>query len=68
MPRDGITVLVATGLHRPNDEAHPWPISEEVAKLLPVCDFIPEWKTGAALEAARPRVKEFLAKHTPTKA
>jgi pimeloyl-ACP methyl ester carboxylesterase len=50
-----------------NDEAHPWPISEEVAKLLPVCDFIPEWKSGAALEAARPRIKEFLAKHTPTK-
>jgi pimeloyl-ACP methyl ester carboxylesterase len=50
-----------------NDEAHPWPISEEVAKLLPVCDFIPEWKTGAALEAARPRVREFLTKHTPTR-
>jgi pimeloyl-ACP methyl ester carboxylesterase len=50
-----------------NDEAHPLPISEEVAKLLPVCDYIPEWKTGAALEAARPRVKEFLAKHTPSK-
>jgi pimeloyl-ACP methyl ester carboxylesterase len=50
-----------------NDEAHPFPISEEVAKLLPVCDFIPEWKTGAALEAARPRVREFLTKHTPTK-
>jgi hypothetical protein len=50
-----------------NDEAHPFPISEEVAKLLPVCDFIPEWKTGAALEAARPRVMEFLSKHTPTK-
>jgi pimeloyl-ACP methyl ester carboxylesterase len=48
-----------------NDEAHPYPISEEVAKLLPVCDFIPEWKTGDALAAARPRVKEFLQKHTP---
>jgi hypothetical protein len=48
-----------------NDEAHPFPISEELSKLLPTCDFVPEWKEGAALEAARPRVKEFLAKHTP---
>jgi len=48
-----------------NDEAHPLPISEEVSRLLPTCDFVREWKEGAALEAARPRVKEFLAKHTP---
>jgi pimeloyl-ACP methyl ester carboxylesterase len=48
-----------------NDEAHPWAISEELAKLLPNNEFIAEWKTGAALEAARPRVKAFLEKHTP---
>ncbi len=48
-----------------NDEAHPWPISEELSKLLPTCELIPEWKTGAALDSARVRVKEFLAKHTP---
>jgi len=48
-----------------NDEAHPYPISEEVAKLLSKAEFIAEWKTGAALESARLRVKEFLAKHTP---
>jgi pimeloyl-ACP methyl ester carboxylesterase len=48
-----------------NDEAHPFPISEELAKLLPNCEFIPEWKTGAALTSARTRVLEFLAKHTP---
>jgi pimeloyl-ACP methyl ester carboxylesterase len=48
-----------------NDEAHPYAISEEVSKLLPNCEFIAEWKTGAALETARPRVREFLAKHTP---
>ena len=47
-----------------NDEAHPFPISEELAKLLPQCEFIPEWKTGAALTSARARVKEFLSKHT----
>jgi pimeloyl-ACP methyl ester carboxylesterase len=48
-----------------NDEAHPFPISEEVAKLLPNAEFIQEWKTGEALVAATVRIKEFLAKHTP---
>ena len=48
-----------------NDEAHPWAISEGLSKLLPQGEFIPEWKTGAALDSARVRVKEFLAKHTP---
>jgi pimeloyl-ACP methyl ester carboxylesterase len=46
-----------------NDEAHPFPISEEVAKLLPNVEFITEWKEGAALAAAKPRIKEFLTKH-----
>ena len=49
-----------------NDEAHPYPISEELSKLLPNCEFVHEWKTGAALDAARVRVMEFLAKHTPS--
>jgi pimeloyl-ACP methyl ester carboxylesterase len=48
-----------------NDEAHPLPISEEVAKLLPKCEFIREWKQGQALADAKVRIKEFLAKHTP---
>jgi pimeloyl-ACP methyl ester carboxylesterase len=50
-----------------NDEAHPRPISDELAKILPNCEFIAEWKTGAALTSARARVAEFLAKHTPTR-
>jgi len=48
-----------------NDEAHPLPISEELGKLLPSCEVIPEWKTGAALTVARARVREFLSEHTP---
>jgi pimeloyl-ACP methyl ester carboxylesterase len=48
-----------------NDEAHPYPISEETAKLLPNSEFIPEWKEGAPLVAAKVRVKQFLARHTP---
>jgi pimeloyl-ACP methyl ester carboxylesterase len=51
-----------------NDEAHPYPISEELSKLLPNCEFIAEWKTGTALTSAKARVKEFLSKHTPARA
>ncbi|MGH7389987.1 MAG: alpha/beta fold hydrolase [Candidatus Rokuibacteriota bacterium] len=50
-----------------NDEAHPFAISEDVAKLLPDCEFIPEWKTGAALTSAKTRIKQFLSKHTPVR-
>ena len=52
-----------------NDEAHPYPISEEISQLLPHCEaFIPEWKSGAALDAARARIRDFFAKHTPSRA
>ena len=51
-----------------NDEAHPGPISDELAQLLPNNELIREWKSGAALETARARIKEFLAKHTPRRA
>jgi pimeloyl-ACP methyl ester carboxylesterase len=50
-----------------NDEAHPFAISEELAKLLPRCEFIPEWKTGPALTSARARVREFFREHTPAR-
>lgn len=56
-----IPCLVLAG----NDEAHPYPISEETAKLLPNAEFVREWKTGEALEHARVVVKQFLEKHTP---
>jgi pimeloyl-ACP methyl ester carboxylesterase len=49
-----------------NDEAHPRPISDELAKLLPNCsDYLTEWKEGAPLETAKAKVKQFFAKHTP---
>ena len=51
-----------------NDDAHPLPISEELAKLLPNVEFIQEWKTGSALAAAKPRIMQFLSKHTPARA
>jgi pimeloyl-ACP methyl ester carboxylesterase len=48
-----------------HDEAHPGPISEELARLLPNGELVREWKTEPALTSARARVKEFLGKHTP---
>jgi pimeloyl-ACP methyl ester carboxylesterase len=48
-----------------NDNAHPFAIAEEIAQLLPHAEFIPEWKEGAPLEAARARMRSFLAEHTP---
>ena len=52
-----------------NDDAHPRPISDELSKLLPNLDgYLTEWKEGAPLEAAKARVKAFLAKHTPVTA
>jgi pimeloyl-ACP methyl ester carboxylesterase len=48
-----------------NDAAHPFAISDEVAKLMPNAEFIPEWKEGTALSAAKAHIKQFLAKYTP---
>ena len=51
-----------------NDEAHPVRISEEVAKRLPSVELVTGWKTGPALDSAKVRIKEFLAKHAPGRA
>ena len=48
-----------------NDEAHPWPISEELSKLIPGCEFVADWKSEPHLTSAKAKVKEFFAKHTP---
>lgn len=48
-----------------NDDAHPYAISEEIAKLLPNVEFIKEWKSGEPLVAAKARTLAFLAQHTP---
>lgn len=50
-----------------NDAAHPFAIAEEIAQLMPNAEFIPEWKEGAALAAVKPRIKQFLAAHTPVR-
>ena len=51
-----------------NDAAHLFAISEELARLLPNAEFIPEWKDGAPLAAAKARMQQFLAEHTPVRA
>jgi hypothetical protein len=48
-----------------NDAAHPFAIAEEIAQLMPNAEFIPEWKDGEALEAAKQRMHAFLRQHTP---
>ena len=48
-----------------NDEAHPWPISEELSKLMPNIELVREWKTEPALTPAKAAVMAFFKKHTP---
>jgi pimeloyl-ACP methyl ester carboxylesterase len=48
-----------------NDAAHPFAIAEEIARLLPDAEFIPEWKTGDDLVKATARMQSFLREHTP---
>ena len=48
-----------------NDENHPFAVAQEIADLSPNAEFIPEWREGAAYEAAFKRVREFLRSHTP---
>jgi len=48
-----------------NDAVHPFALAEELARLAPNAEFIPEWKTGPALEAAIKRIREFLRAHVP---
>jgi pimeloyl-ACP methyl ester carboxylesterase len=48
-----------------NDAAHPFAIAEEIASLMPNAEFIPEWKEGDALVAAKERMHAFLRQHTP---
>jgi len=59
-----VPLLVLAG----NDEAHPFELAEELARLAPNAEFIPEWKTGSALERAKQRIHEFLQAHTPVSA
>ena len=47
-----------------NDDAHPFEVADELARLAPNAEFIPEWK-GAALPAALERIHTFLRAHTP---
>lgn len=56
-----VPLLVLAG----NDEAHPFELAEEIVRLVPNAQFIPEWKSGEPLKAAMVRIREFLLAHTP---
>ena len=61
VPTCRMPLLVLAG----NDEAHPFEEAEELARLAPNAEFIPEWKSGPPLEAAVKRIREFLLAHVP---
>jgi pimeloyl-ACP methyl ester carboxylesterase len=66
VPRDFVrTVQAPLLVLAGNDEAHPFAVAEEISRLAPNVEFIPEWKSGAALTAAVKRIREFLQAHTP---
>jgi hypothetical protein len=67
VPRDfvrtcQVPLLVCPG----NDEVHPYRIGEEIVELAPHAELIPEWKKGAALEAAKRQIHEFFLAHVPS--
>lgn len=61
VPTCRVPLLVLAG----NDEAHPFALAEEIVRLAPEVEFIPEWKSGEPLVAAKARIHEFLLAHTP---
>jgi pimeloyl-ACP methyl ester carboxylesterase len=50
---------------RGDDLYHPAPISEEIARIAPRAELIPNWKTGDDVKRAVSRVRAFLLEHTP---
>src|SRR4051812_8868467 len=48
---------------RGNDVYHPATTSEEIARIAPHAELIPDWKTGDDLPKAIARVREFLNVH-----
>lgn len=49
---------------RGNDVYHPSSISEEIVRLAPRAELIPDWKTGDHLAPAVARVRQFLSEHS----
>jgi pimeloyl-ACP methyl ester carboxylesterase len=48
-----------------NDNAHPYEIAEELARLAPNAEFIKDWKDEPARTPVFNHVREFLREHTP---
>jgi len=54
-------LMVAQG----NDLYHPADTSRRIAAAVPGCEFVEEWKQGAALAGFDATVRDFLGRHTP---
>lgn len=57
--RCAVPLLVLRG----NDVWHPAATSEEIARIAPRAELVPEWKTGDDLPQAIARVRAFLSEH-----
>lgn len=49
-----------------DDRAHPREVAEELARIAPNAELIPQWREGPDLVAAVARIRQFLLAHTPT--
>lgn len=66
MAREVVPKIVTPSLVMPGDDKpHPTYAGLALAELLPHAEMLRQWKGPAHLDAARSRVIEFLAKHTP---
>lgn len=61
VPRCRLPLLVLRG----DDQYHPAPISEEIARSAPHAELIQKWKTGDDVAHAVSRVVAFLTEKTP---
>ncbi len=62
VPRCDVPLLVLRG----DDQYHPAPISEEIARIAPRAELIEKWKTGDDVTHAVSRVIAFLTENTPS--
>lgn len=66
MGRDAVPRITTPSLVMPGDDKpHPTYAGLELAELLPNAEMLRAWKAPAHIDAARMRVLEFLAQHTP---
>jgi pimeloyl-ACP methyl ester carboxylesterase len=66
MQRDAVPKIATPSLVMPGDDKpHPTYAGLALAELLPHAEMLRDWKAPVHSDAARARVLDFLAKHTP---